>query len=242
MRGIVTEFTTQSPVIAQTLSGIEIFNDLDLEERTTIAGYCRGLHFEAGDQIIAYKEKSADAYFIVSGEVRATIFAFTGKKVSFRDIGAEKAFGEWSAIDGLPRSSSVIALSDAFVLSMSATAFKEVVTRHPAIAWTMLEEITLLARRLSDRVVEFSTLQVKSRLHIELLRLAREGDRGDGTAEIVQFPTNEEMASRIGARREAVNRELRNLEKTGLIKRESERYVITDMVHLEKLVKEAIGD
>ena len=61
----------------------------------------------------------------------ATVFTAGGKKVTFRDISAGEVFGEWSAIDNHPRSSSVVALSDAFVVSMSAGALKDMVTTRP---------------------------------------------------------------------------------------------------------------
>ena len=109
----------------------------------------------------------------------------------------------------------MVALSDSFVVSMSPVTFKDIVTTHPWIAWTLLKDLTHLVRQLSDRVIEFTALGVVDRLHVELLRLAREGLRDDGTAVITPFPTNDELASRISTRREAVNRELRHLENNG---------------------------
>ena len=207
-----------------------------------MAQHCQGGQFAAGQPIISYQDKTNDVYFIVSGRVRATIFTYTGKKVSFRDIEAGEVFGEWSAIDGQPRSSNVVALSNSFVVSMSAVSFKEVVISHPAIAWTLLQELTRLARQLSARVMEFSALAVSDRLHVELLRLARKGLQDDGTAVISPFPTNEELASRISTRREAVNRELRHLEKIGLMQRHADKRIVTDFSSLEEMVKQALGE
>ena len=80
------EVKTTPPVVAQTLAGIEIFKALTLEEREVIASRCRGAQYETGKEIISYKERTNDVYFIVSGKVRATIFTLMGKRVSFRDI------------------------------------------------------------------------------------------------------------------------------------------------------------
>lgn len=230
------------PVAAQTLSGIQLFQALSAEHRTAIAEHCAGSHHESGQEIVAYRDDSSDVYFIASGSVRATLFSYSGKRVSFREIGPGQIFGEWSAIDGEPRASNVVALADTFIVSMSATAFKAVVTEHPEIAWHLLEELTRLARGLTERVIEFSTMDVKNRLHAELLRMAQDDLCDDGSGVIAPFPTNEELASRISTRREAVNRELRHLEKTGLLQRSSDARIITNVALLANMVKEAGGD
>ena len=227
---------------ASALGSLSLFKGLNLDECAAIAKHCTGKRFSASEEIISYKDATNDVFFIISGKVRATIFTAAGKKVTFRDIGAGEVFGEWSAIDNHPRSSSVVALSDAFVVSMSAGAFKDMVTAHPPMAWTLLQDLTVLARQLSARIVEYSALGVADRLHVELLRLASDHLQEDGSAVISAFPTNEELASRISTRREAVNRELRHLERLGLIGRDGSTRIITDVALLEEMVREAGGE
>ena len=230
------------PVAASALSSIAIFKDISLDECAAIASRCNGSQFAAGEEIISYQDPTNDVYFVVSGEVRATIFTAAGKKVSFRDISAGNVFGEWAAIDGESRSSSVVSISDAFVASISAATFKDVVTTQPAIAWTLMRDLTQLARQLSARIVEYSALGVAERLHAELLRIARQHMDSETTAKIAALPTNEELASRISTRREAVNRELRRLEKMGFIERDADKNIIIDVARVERLVKEAAGE
>ena len=226
-------------VAASALASLSLFKELSLDDCAAIAERCSGRRFSANEEIISYKDATNDVFFIISGKVRATIFTAAGKKVTFRDIDAGEVFGEWSAIDEHPRSSSVVALADAFVVSMPAGAFKDMVITHPKMAWTLLRDLTVLARQLSARIVEYSALGVTDRLHVELLRLAGDNLLGDGSAVIPAFPTNEELASRISTRREAVNRELRRLEKMGLIARDGSARIITDVSLLEKMVHEA---
>lgn len=230
------------PVAASALGSLSLFRGLTLEECAAIAKRCTGRQFSSNEAIISYKDHTNDVFFIISGKVRATIFTAAGKKVTFRDIDAGEVFGEWSAIDDHPRSSSVVALSDAFVVSMSASAFKDMVTNHPSMAWTLLQDLTVLARQLSSRIVDYSALGVTDRLHVELLRLGSDNLLEDGSAVIPAFPTNEELASRISTRREAVNRELRHLERMGLIARDGSARIITNVALLEEMVREAGGE
>jgi CRP-like cAMP-binding protein len=226
---------------AETLRGIDLFADLSADERRELAGRCQVHHFEADERVVARDDSSTDVYFIVSGKVRVTIFSRSGKQVSFRDLVAGQLFGDVSAIDGGPRSASVVTLSDAIVASMPAEVFWEVLRKHPPAAAVMLRELTRLIRSLSERVVEFSTLGVKNRIHAELLRLAREHMRDANTAVITPAPTHNEIASRVSTHREAVTRELNHLAQDGLIERQRGGLTILDVARLSRLVEDVQG-
>ena len=106
----------------QALSQIEIFQTLSDDERTAIARQCNWRRVEARDQIIGHLDPSTDVFFVVQGTVRAVNFSLSGKEVSFRDIEPGEMFGEYAAIDDVPRSANVFALTDAFIGSLSAAA------------------------------------------------------------------------------------------------------------------------
>jgi CRP-like cAMP-binding protein len=77
---------------------------------------------EAGEPIVDYLDASDDVFFIVSGEVRVTIYSVAGKAVSFRELGPGDTFGEFPAIDGGPRSAGVEARTSCLLASMPALA------------------------------------------------------------------------------------------------------------------------
>ncbi|MBT8446966.1 MAG: cyclic nucleotide-binding domain-containing protein, partial [Gammaproteobacteria bacterium] len=100
-------------VLGETLGAIELFADLDLPARSAIAELCRGQRFEAGEVVLSAREETTDVFFIISGELRITVYSSGGKQVTFNDKEAGSTFGELAAIDGRPRSAHVIAVSDA---------------------------------------------------------------------------------------------------------------------------------
>jgi CRP-like cAMP-binding protein len=238
----MTAQSRRIPVTAETLAGVFIFEQLTREQRADIAGGCHAFGYPAESEIVSHNDATTDVYFVVSGKVRATQYSFAGKKVSFRDIGAGEVFGELAAIDGQPRTANVVTLTESLIGSMSAEAFKSTLMMYPEVAWISLQQMTHLVRYMTNRVVEFSTLGVTNRIHAELLRLARTGLEEDGSAVISPVPTDDEIASRISTRREAVNRELRQLEKIGLIERAPRSRIIRDVQRLERMVKEVIGE
>jgi CRP/FNR family transcriptional regulator, cyclic AMP receptor protein len=97
-------------------------------------------------------------------------------------------------------------------------------------------------RRVSERVVEFSTLGVQNRIHGELLRLAAETGHRRGQALLSPAPSLSDIANRISTHREAVSRELSRLGSIGLLRREGGNLLITDIARLEELVREAKGE
>jgi CRP-like cAMP-binding protein len=219
------------------LSGIELFDGLGGSDRDALARLCRWHRYAAHQYIIGHQDETSDVYFIVGGRVRVTIFSPSGKEISFRDLPAGKSFGELSAIDGAPRSATVIALNDTVLASMSAEAFRRVLNDHPDVAAKMMQYLAGLVRKLSDRVFEFGALAVRNRVHAELLRLARDQGYDGDAAIITPAPTHADIASRVSTHREAVTRELNALARDGLIERRDRALVIADVARLAQLVE-----
>ncbi|MDH3671406.1 MAG: Crp/Fnr family transcriptional regulator [Gammaproteobacteria bacterium] len=228
-------------VAAVTLSGIEAFRSLSTDDREALASRCDSRRYAADQQIISHTDSSTDVYFIVSGRVRATIYSSSGKEVSFRDIEAGEIFGDLSAIDGKPRSANVVALTDCLIVSMSAEVLWDTLQRYPDVCAVVLKELTKLVRSLAERVVEFSTLGVKNRIHAELLRLAGKHMQDENSAVISPAPTQADIASRVSTTREAVAREMSHLGQIGVIERRNSALVIGDVARLSRMVQEVRG-
>ncbi len=225
----------------ETLGGIELFKHLPPDDLEALAKRCRWRRHTAGQRIVGHMDETRDVFFIVKGKIRAIIYSLSGKEVTFRDISAGDMFGEFSAIDGQPRSANVIALMDSLIASMPADVFWDVLRSYPMVAEATLKRLTNQLRVLSERVFEFSTLTVKNRIHAELLRLARDHMRGENTAAISPAPTHAHIASRVSTHREAVTRELNDLARAGLIERRHGVLIIRDVNHLIRMVREVVG-
>ncbi len=225
----------------ESLGDIDLFKNLPAGDLEALAKRCEWRRFAANQQIVGYMDESRDVFIIITGKVRAVIYSLAGKEVTFRDIGAGQVFGEFSAIDGQPRSANVVALADSLIASMPVNVFWQVLTDHPQVAAAILKLLTRQLRALSERIFEFSALAVKNRIHAELLRLARDQMRDNDTAVISPPPTHTEIASRISTHREAVTRELNDLARKGLIKRHRGALEICDVTRLTRLVEEVLG-
>lgn len=200
------------------------------------------LTFAKGQEMITRADASRDVFILLSGQARVTFYSAGGRAVAFRRIDPGDVVGEFAAIDGQGRSATVEAVRPAMVLSFGAPLFWELIETDPGFASSMMRHLVTLLRSLTARIVEFSTLGVRDRIHCELLRLARKALEEGGKSELNPAPTHSDLAARISTHREAVSRELSKLSKAGIIERRGRVISVRNMAQLERMVQEASGE
>ncbi len=225
----------QNHNIASMLGTIKAFNSLSDKELNEISHSFHSKKIETNQIIISSGETSTDVYFIVSGLVRATMYTPSGREVSYQDIYPGDMFGEMTAIDKMYRSTHVIAIEDTVLLRLTGKTFLDIISTYPSIGLATLHKVTRVNRFLCERIYEFSALDVNHRIRAELLRLAKEAGL-DGGVTIPNMPTHQELANRLATHREAVTRELNNLEKAGVITKNKSSVVIHDLKKLQSTV------
>lgn len=224
-------------VNAEALGRFPLFECLPTKEIETLARQSWSRRYGAKELILAQDDSTRDVFFIVGGRVRVSAFSASGREVSYCDLSAGQMFGELSAIDGQTRSATVIALEDTLLIQLSASAFCAVLERYPRMANAMFRRLVGLVRALSNRVFEFSTLDVRQRIHAELLRVARDqGVRKDGRVIIARSPTHAELASRVSTHREAITREMSALTRAKVIERAGHALIIRDIDRITSLL------
>jgi CRP-like cAMP-binding protein len=220
------------------LRRIDLFAGLADERLEVIARGCAWRNFAPGTQVLSRQARDRDVYLLVSGKVRVTTYSASGRQVTFRDCGPGEFFGEVAAIDDMPRSADVVALESSLLASMSAAQFRTLLREEPAFAERVLRRLASLVRRLSERVIDLSTLGVHHRIHSELLRLAREAGVAGNIARIDPAPKHADIASQISTYREEVTREMSALAKAGLLRKEGQALIVRDVGRLERMVEE----
>ena len=224
----------------EALRKIELFRSLDDEVYGQISSLVKWKQYQKGTEIIPYMGEKDDLYFIASGSVRVTIFSFSGKEISYQELGTGEMFGELSAIDQLPRTANVIALEPAFIGTMSGNDYWRLIERYPVIAAATLKHLASMIRFLIDRVYQYGALGVKDRVRVEILRLAREAMSDNDSVSIQNFPTHKEIANRVNTHREAVTRELNELTRMGLIEQNKRALTVKTIAGLTELMSENI--
>jgi CRP/FNR family cyclic AMP-dependent transcriptional regulator len=226
---------------AASLDTVRLLDSLTPTERAAIARQCRWRRYTADEQIIDQMSDTRDVCLIVEGRVQVVLYSMSGREITFDDVEAGGHFGELAAIDGQPRSASVIALTDTLVAFMSPRLFQDIVTNHPKIALNVMQRLAAIVRSNTGRIMDLSTLGANNRVHAELLRLAKATLKPDNTAEITPIPIHGDIASRVSTTRETVARVLSDLTRQGIIEKRGHSLMMLDYERLEQMVDEVRG-
>ncbi len=224
-----------------TLDHVPVLAALSPADRGALARQCKWRHFDEGEQIVDRLGDTHDLCFVVEGRARVVNHSMSGREISFDDVEPGGFFGEMSAIDGKPRSATVIALSPAVVAFLSPKRFEELVLGTPRVGLLVMKRLVSMVRISTERIMDLSTLGANNRIHAELLRLAKPDERGANTAAISPIPVHSDIASRVSTTRETVARVLNDLARDGLVERGESALLIRDLRGLRRMVEDVRG-
>ena len=224
------------------LSGINIFSNLELINLEKIEKVFRFKHYAAQEQVIDRQSNSTDIYFIINGSVRVVNYSISGRVVSFADLSAGNYFGELSALDGQPRSASVLALTDSLLASMPQEQFLFLLEEHFPVALKVMQSLAQVVRNSTIRIMDLSTLAANNRIQAELLRLAKDKLTDDNVAKISPIPVHSDIASRVSTSRETVARVFMKLARRGIIERQKKALVVKNVKQLSNMVEKVRGE
>jgi len=222
----------------ETLEKIALLRSLERAERETFERRCHWRHAHPKEWLLEQNEVGSDIFFLSTGVVRVLITPSPDREVILGDIEAGGYFGEMSAIDGQPRSAGILAITDATIARMPATVFKEIIHKHPDVAWQLLQQLVTRIRTLDQRVNEFSSMHVKNRIWAELLRRSRPDPADPRRALVSPPPVHSDIAARVSTRREMVARELKALERAGLLSKRRGAFVLNNVPELMHKLEE----
>jgi len=182
------------------------------------AAYARWIDAGPDQALVDFDDVTTDVYFVMQGSVRVLIRTANGEQTQILgDFAAGDVVGEMSAIDNAHRSARVEALVRTRLCAVPAPAFLDLALTSHVVGLRLMRLLTARIRAQNRRLLEYTALPTRLRLAAELLRLSR--SRPDGTRAVSPPPTQDELAARIGARRETVSRELSVLSRAGLLRR-----------------------
>lgn len=216
------------------LDGIALLASLKPEELRNLERRCRWRRCSRNEQILDKDSDDRDVYFVVRGAVQIVNYSLTGREVALARVPAGGFFGELSAIDGRPRSASVVAAEDCVLATASPRTFTDLLADHPELARHVLERLAGIIRSCDERIMDLSTLGAVQRVYLEILRLIEEPE--PGVWAIPKLPTHKTIASRASTTRETVARTMSQLASAGIIARDGDRVIVREREKLEDLV------
>ncbi len=218
------------------ISKIPVFRNMSEESVAAYSKRCSWRSYDENELVIDYEDDTCDVRFITSGKVRIILRIATGKEVILTEMGDGDFFGEIAAIDNDGRSANVTALSRSQMCIMPQAVFMELLDEEPEFNRAVMRTLAERVRHLNLRLAEHCFLQTKHRLYSELLRQSRPRLGHEDQRSISPPPTQKDLASRIGTRREVVSREIANLKRSGVVDKTTGALILCDLPRLNAMI------
>lgn len=203
---------------------------LPREQREAIAGYGARTSWPTGFTI--YEQGApADGVFVV----------LRGQVVLRNQVSAGRSFVPWVATagetfgnEGLDRNaryaSHARAEEESETLHISAAGFSALLREQPAQALTLIRQMMAERTALLEKFGQYATLTVEQRLIAALIRMAESREASGITGPAVV--PRRLLGELVGATRESISLVLGRLSGEGLIQRDGNGLVITDLERL----------
>lgn len=198
------------------LAGLEksaLFQSLDTTERTKLAALAHLRKFSAGEPIFQMGDPGASMMGILVGTVRISRPSPNGKDVILADLPAGELFGEIAMLDGGGRSAEATALTNVELLVIDRRDVMSVLSSHPEACLKLLSHVCGLLRASDDRMHDIAFADLAARLAKAILRRIPAKSAANSKLSLSQS----ELARIAVGSREAVNRQLAEWQKKGVV-------------------------
>jgi CRP/FNR family cyclic AMP-dependent transcriptional regulator len=223
---------------ASYLSSITLFSKLAPDELRVVARRLQRQSFASGAVIFKQGEPGDAMYIIQSGRVRIYAESEGKKQLTLNVYGEGDFFGEFSIIDGEPRSASAEAVEVTEALILRHQDLIAILSEHPAISISLMRGLVSRLRYTTEYAEDLAFLSVNGRVASRLLELMeRHGIQREGGIAIgvpVSVPV---LAGMTVAPPEIVQRILDFYELGGILSRAGDHVTVRDPSILRERVE-----
>jgi CRP/FNR family cyclic AMP-dependent transcriptional regulator len=197
-------------------------DESDREWRDILAALGTSRVYPAQTIIIHEGDTSDMLYLIREGSGRVYSSNAEGRVIVYSEFGPGDLLGE-PALDGGPRSASVMTTEKTTCVVIRIADFKAKIATEPALAMQVIFNLIRLVRSASENVKSLALDDVYGRVVRLLMKIAVPD--GDGWI-IPHKLTHQEIADHVGSSREMVGRILKDLQTGGYVVSEKNAIVI----------------
>ena len=168
-------------------------------------------NFAKNTVIISEGDVTDTIYLMLAGRVRVYHGTTDGREVVFDILGPGELIGEM-VLDGSPRSASVMTMEPCCVVFLQSATLRERVRDDPDLALLLIAELMGRVRKTSQSLKRLALSDVYERLALVLTDIG-----GPQRPAVIEGFTQQDLADRIGASRDTVNRIFKELIKGGFV-------------------------
>ena len=218
------------------LRNIPLFSDLSDQDLARLVNDWRLKKYDKDEIIFRQGDDSHEMYVVLEGKVRIFRTTPAGDETSISIFSDNDLIGEFAAIDDQPRSATAKAILPSALLTMTRDRFLYHVQSIPNLAIALIKTLADKLRWTTIYAETIAQYDAAGRLlHILLLYNEQFGEVIEpGKKYELDLSLNQtDLASLVGARREWVNRLLRDWQKRGLIEYNAGKIILLDLPRIK---------
>jgi CRP/FNR family transcriptional regulator, cyclic AMP receptor protein len=207
---------------------------LSVEEADALRAAGVRRSYGANVTLLHQADEAGPVVLLLRGRAKIAVVE-AGREAIFGVVGPGELVGELAAIEDRPRSTTVTTLEAVDALVVPRSDFLALLDQRPRIALVILRMVARRLRYADAQRAEFATLDVAGRLAQRLLELSeRFGTPQDHGVEIRLPLSQEELASWVGASREAVSKAFQLLRTLHIVETGRRRVTVLDLGALQR--------
>jgi CRP-like cAMP-binding protein len=209
--------------------------DLPAGVLAELAALARYRKYTEGQLIAAKDTRPEGICIIISGGIRSSTFSETGKEIVFSLVRAGSLWGVVAALDGNGSVHDTRASGNTELLVIPDDALLRLMDREPALYRHFSRMLCYRLRKAYSAVDDLGLATLRQRLARRLCALGMPSDAHSAAPGTALNLTQENLAVLVGATRSSVNRELRALQREGLVEVGYRTVAILDYARLQEL-------
>lgn len=203
------------------------FSSLSHTLRSAILARATVRRLNDGSPLAARGTPAEDWIGVAKGAVRVSSVSLSGKQVTLTYVEPGVWFGDTALFDGLPRTHDASVHGATTLLIVRKADFKELLSQHVELYDALLRLNCRRLRLMFNLIEDLNTRPLAARLAKQLLLLAKSYGISQGEEIRIGLQlAQEDLAQLLGASRQRVNQELKELEREGVLRVEPTRLVV----------------
>jgi len=137
--------------VKEIVKDLRFFNDMTPEDFDILIEQAEIIKLPAGTWLLKEGEKKRDIYFLISGRIEITMKAHIEEteEVHIYRLKPGETVGEFSFIDGLPRSASALVDMNSVILKFDYFKLQDLFGKNPRLGYIFIYKI---CRLLTERI------------------------------------------------------------------------------------------
>jgi CRP/FNR family cyclic AMP-dependent transcriptional regulator len=205
------------------ISYLPLLQGLDEKALADIAVQMVARNHPRGGVVFHKGDPAESMTFVLQGKLQAIDLSEDGRALGISTFQVGDFFGEMGVIDGLPRSTTIVALEQSEVAHLPRPMARQIILQYPRIAERIMIRLSQMVRVSANQIALLSIPNAYQRVFLHIYSIAEQNAQQN---KIRELPKQHEIAGMVNTSRETVSRAIHLLMKSGVIQKQGQSIII----------------